>query len=159
VIDGTATESQKASAKAQLDLLAAQDALTTNTTAASGAALGLATAGLEQLKLKDKLATAETAQITQAQAVADSMQSLARYVTSIPDFRAGERGILPGNSFTGAPDNGDSGRRGSSGTSGGDTTIVVKIGDEVLTSVVQKATQQMSMAGLATGRNSDVVWS
>ena len=61
VLMSNASDSQKASAKAQLDLMDAQDKLKLSLDGSTASALALATAGLKELETKDALVTASNA--------------------------------------------------------------------------------------------------
>lgn len=126
VLMSNATDSQKASAQAQLDLMDAQDKLTLNTLAGSGAALALANAGLAELTVKDKLSVATSNNIAAITGTADSLKgfsdSLTTYSAQImtaasswQTFRAGEQGSgtggLPGPVSTWSGDMGGPGTR------------------------------------------------
>lgn len=107
VLMSGASESQKLAAKAQLDLMDAQDKLKVSLDGSTASALALATAGLNELKAKDSLVVATdsaTTAFTKVSAVIEGFvgpvamatASLARL--SVPDyqsFRAGERASQP----------------------------------------------------------------
>ena len=126
VLMSNATDSQKASAQAQLNLMDAQDKMTLNTLAGSSAALALANAGLAELTVKDKLSVATSNNIAAITGTADSLKgfsdSLTTYSAQImtaasswQTFRVGEQGSgtggLPGPVSTWSGDMGGPGTR------------------------------------------------
>lgn len=169
VLMSNATDSQKASAQAQLNLMDAQDKLTLNTLAGSGAALALANAGLAELTIKEKL-SAETnntiAAITGTgvtiKGFADSLVSASAQIMSAASswqtFRAGERGVgtggLPSTDQQGSAYTNSNGSDRAGGVS---PTVIIQtpaiLDSNTINPAVQEALDALARNGYVSARS------
>ena len=168
VLMSNATDSQKASAQAQLNLMDAQDKMTLNTLAGSSAALALANAGLAELTVKDKLSVATSNNIAAITGTADSLKgfsdSLTTYSAQImtaasswQTFRAGEQG----NSTGGLPSTNQQGSaytnaNGSDRAGGVSPTVIINTPTVVTATtvdpIVQAALDALARNGYTSSR-------
>ena len=170
VLMSNATDAQKASAQAQLNLMDAQDKMTLNTLAGSSAALALANAGLAELTIKDKLSVATSNNIAAITGTADSLKgfsdSLTTYSAQImtaasswQTFRAGEQGNGTGGlPYTNQQGSAYTNSNGSDRAGGVSPTVIIQtpaiLDSNTINPAVQEAMDALARNGYASSRAS-----